>query len=437
MEDNYYLGDDYLSRSIPLDVDIDPFDQQIDLQPKHIETVKKVQKTKKALVQKAQLSKTNVDVIDHTKRMDQRLQQDGFWTSSSVPSDFKNNMKLLMEAGAQGDLQKSIMCINRISKKFVKDTSLTDYLSCLLSPDKFTHPLPTTFKTRHVLVKVTHEFTVASANVISIHWNVGMLNTYFVSPTNNASNNVFVNSTLNGTAPDIAVTNYTPRGFPMPVGFFSSMIPVAAMMKISPEGSYDGEMGRVYVASVQDETVAIENPATYAPYTVPSGYVNQYTHYEGHPLHGAQAIMLPPSEKFMTYQPIVTTSAASQLNGALLTALLVGTAGVSHCVTMTQVLMCKPLPQQTTWLGSNIARPGKTPSCFDLGSISNDYPHLLAGPLYGNSGSISNSNNRVKDINEAVMNIPGVEDDDFWTGMVKTGLLALNAIPTLIDEFRK
>jgi len=347
----------------------------------------------------------------------------GFWNNDNIPSDFKNALKTLKKYMDEGNLEKVLFYINKISSKFSKDTSMTDYLTCLFNCRQFQYALPTIMKTKHILVPFTQELTINSAAAISIHWNIGMWNS-----TN--LNNVYTNIVNNGNVPDINAVDYIPAGVQLPA-YYSALIPVAAIMVVTPEGNDFNENGRIYITSTYDETVRIETPITYSNYTVPAGYVNQYYKYSGHPKKGAFAIYLPPNDRFMTYQQMVATSAASMLNGALLECLMVGTNNVPLAVTMSIVAMMKPLPLQTPFVGINTAKPGKTPSCFDLGGIANEHPGLIAGSL-----DQLEDPRRLTEINEAIMNIPGIETDDFWTGLAKLGLIALNAVPQIIEGFK-
>jgi hypothetical protein len=346
-----------------------------------------------------------------------------FWEQEGVPQNFKNAALALQNYLNDGDLTMTIRTINLIMKKFVKDTSITDYLTALFDCRKFVYPMPTIMRMKHILVPFTQELTLASNAAISLHINVGMWNA-----TN--GNNIYTNILNNGVAPDVTALDYVSRGIVLPA-YYSAAIPVATIMTVTPEGNDFNEAGRLYVTSTYDETVRIETPITYSNYTIPAGYINQYNNYVGHPLKGAYAIYIPPNDRFMTYQQIVATSAASLLNGALLEMLLVGSNNVPIAVTITQLYMFKPLPLQTPFVGVSTSKPGRTPSCFDLGSIAGDYPQLITGSL----DSLENPD-RLKTINEAIMNVPGVETDDFWTGMARLGLIALNAVPSIIEGFK-
>jgi len=347
-----------------------------------------------------------------------------FWKNPDVPKEFKNYVHALMKASEAGDTTKVIYYVNKLYTKFSKDTSMTDYLMCLFRPDMFYAPMPTIFKSKQVLVPFTQEVTLQSNAAISIHWNVGMWNSA-------NANNIYTNIVNNGNIPDVTAADYIAAGSQLP-NYYGSLLPVAAILKITPEGNDFNENGRIYITSTFDETVRIETPISYSNYTVPGGYVNQFYKYAGHPKKGAFAIYFPQTDRMMTYQQIVGTSAASLLNGALLETLMVGTANVPLVASFSIVCMMKPLPLQTPYLGVNTAKPGKPPQAFDLGSVAGDHPQLICGSL----DSLERPE-RLREVNEAIMNIPGIETDDFWTGLAKLGLIALNAVPQIIEGFTK
>jgi len=378
-----------------------------------------IQPTKK-LVHSSLKDRPRAKVLENVKN--DKIVTHNFWKLEGVPSEFKNYAKLLEDAIRRGDLTKTLFFVSKVNTKFTKDTSMTDYLLTLFAPHLFQAAIPTMMKTKHILVPFTQEITLSSLNAISIHWNVGMWN---------AANgqNIYTNVINNGSVADITPVDYVVAGINLP-NYYSAMIPVAAIMTITPEGNDFNENGRIYITSTYDESVRMETPITYSNYTIPAGYVNQYYKYIGHPKRGAFAIFLPPNDRFMTYQQLANTSATSSLNGALIEALIIGSNNVPVAVTMTTVFMFKPLPLQVPFVGVNTAKPGKTPNCFDLGSIAGDYPHLITGNL-----STLEDTNRIKEINEAIMNVPGIEADDFWTGLAKLGAIALNAIPSIIEGF--
>jgi hypothetical protein len=348
-----------------------------------------------------------------------------FWNDKAIPSELKNMLKYLSDYITSGDIAMSLHYIRKIDAKMIKDTSLIDYLRCLLTPTQFVSPLPMSIRTKHVLVSYTYEVTLSSAAAISIHWNVGALNS--TSP-----NNVLTNIVNNGVIPDAVAVNYINNGFVLPAGLYTSICPVAACLQVEAEGNDFNENGRIYITSTADDTVNTGAPATYSAYTVPTGYTNQMTKSISHIRKGGFALYTPANERFTTFQQITPTSNLSLLNGALIEALVIGSNLVPVVASFTTIFMAKPSPLNSAFLGSSVSKPGKPVQIFDLGNIIADSPQLLAGTM-----DQYRSESRQSKVDEAILQVPGIETDDWLSALMKGLGAVIPAITGIVSEFTK
>jgi len=340
-------------------------------------------------------------------------------TDNKTLQRFSKQIKALQQAIAAGNMQRFLTIIKSINEFAIKDTSITEYLQCLLDPIRHTSYVPTVFKSKAVLVKVTNEFILSSNLAISVHVACGM-----TPPTGYA---ILSNVLNNGATPDTLYTNYVPQGTALP-NYYSATMLVACMLTVETEASDLNAQGIVYSTSYYDPTLTFVNvQAAPSAYSVPASYTNGYYKYTGQLKEGAYALYVPPTDNYNTYSAIGATP-----QGPGLSALVLGSANQPIRFTVTTVLQCKPTVGNIPYLGGQAAKPGKPINTFDLGSVLDARSHLVTNSLkyYKEKGGVL----RGQEILTTITDIPGVEDDDFWTDLKKVGLLALDFAPKLFNS---